>query len=220
MQSVTPGPVVGPTYQNANQILAPYKNYEYEEGVKYQLPKGALLTAAWYNLNIESSLSSNYPLDTGIYAETGREVHKGLDTTISGKLTSHLTLLGGYSFLHGRYTQQQPTYLNGQTATEEPPHLFKMTVGYQPLLKTNLFLTGGTYYNGGSTSSLITPTDPYNPWYPGYVQVDLGARYSRKFEKFTMTYRLNVMNLNNTWQTSYGDFNHVRSYNFGTTIAF
>jgi iron complex outermembrane receptor protein len=220
MQSVTPGPIVAPTYQNANEILAPYRNYEYEEGVKYQLPKGALLTASWYNLNIESALSSNYPLVTGIYAETGREVHKGLDTTISGKVTSHLMLLGGYSFLHARYTKQEPTYLDGQPSTEEPPHLFKMTAEYQPLLKTDFFLTGGTYFNGTSPSSLVTPTDPYDPLYPGYVQVDLGARYSKKYEKFRMTYRLNVMNLNNTWQTSYGDFNHVRSYNFGTTIAF
>jgi iron complex outermembrane receptor protein len=219
MQSVTPGQVVGTTYQNANAVLPPFKNYEYEEGVKYQLPKGALLTVAWYRLDIESTLSSD-GTNHGILEETGREIHNGLDTSISGKITNSLVLMGGYSYIDAKLTKQNPAILDGQQPSEVPPNLWKMTVEYQPSFVKNLFVTGGTYFNGASYSTNIYAPGGYNVLYPGYVQVDLGARYARRFDKVQTIYRLNIMNLNNSYQTSYGDFNHARSVNFGSTISF
>lgn len=220
MQEVAPGPTVGATYQNANAILAPFHDYEYEEGVKYQFPKGMLLTAAWYNLNIESAFSSNAPLQTGIFEETGREVHKGLDLTFSGRITDSLALFGGYSYLHARLTNQAFSYLNGQQPAEEPPNLWKLTAEYKLPLVKNLILTGGTYFNGASDSTTTSPTQPFDVKYPGYTQIDLGARYTWSLEKLKMTYRLDIANLTDNWQTSYGDFNHGRTFNLGVTFGF
>jgi iron complex outermembrane receptor protein len=207
IQSLEPGIVVGSTYKNAGEVLAPTKSTEYELGVKAEIPGGALLGLALYHLDIGSTMSDDGTI-YGRMTQDGRQVHRGLDMTITGKVSDHVTLVGGYSYVDAKYKKTADKDLEGQSPWGVPRHIFKMYAEYDMPYVPGLVLTGGFYYNGKSQ----TTSPASGVYYPGYALVDLGARYSMKINGVDTTFRLSVLNATNKNQWSYGDFNAPRTY--------
>ncbi|MEJ1960993.1 MAG: TonB-dependent receptor [Gammaproteobacteria bacterium] len=218
MQSLDAGQVVGDAYRNAGEVLSPAKSYEYEIGAKYELPGGALLTAALYRLDIASTLSVGDPALPTL-TQDGRQINQGIDITISGKVTDSLTLFGGYAYIDAKIKKADDPLTVGTHPWGVPPHIFKMTADYATPL-AGFSVTGGAYYNGSSNSTAVDSFDQFNVQYPGYVELDLGARYTTSLSSTKTTYRLNVSNLLDKNQWSYGDFNNPRSVSLSATVAF
>ncbi|MEJ1960982.1 MAG: TonB-dependent receptor [Gammaproteobacteria bacterium] len=219
MQSLDPGTIVGSTYKNANAILPPTKSYEYEFGVKYELPGGALLTAALYRMDIGSTKSDD-GTQFGTLTQDGRQVNDGLDLTISGKVTDNLALTGGYAYINAVYKNSNDPKTVGSHPWGVPPHIVKLTADYVTPLLTGLSITGGVYFNGTSPTTTVTTTNLYNGQYKGYAEVDLGARYTTQLNNTRTTYRLNIANLLDKNQWSYGDLNYPRTVSLSATVGF
>jgi len=219
MQALDQGQIVGETYRNAGEVLPPTKSYEYELGVKVELPHDALLTAALYRLDIASIISSD-GTEFGTLTSSGRQVNQGLDLTISGKLLDSLTVTGGYAYIDAKYKKTEDPLTNGTSPWGVPPHILKLTAEYAPPFVKGLAVTGGVYFNGSSPSTTVASYTTYNVRYPGYAEIDLGARYTRAIGDAQATFRLNVANLLDKNQWSYGDLNFPRSVSLSATVAF
>ncbi|MEJ0039499.1 MAG: TonB-dependent receptor [Gammaproteobacteria bacterium] len=219
MQSLDPGQIVPSTYKNAGEVLSPTKSKEYEAGVKYELPGGALLTAALYRMDIGSILSDDSTI-FGTLTQNGRQRNQGLDVTFSGKVTDNLALTGGYAYIQALYKKTTDPRTDDTHPWGVPPHIVKLTADYATPFLSGLFLTGGAYYNGTSYSTTVSTTNLNNAQYPGYVELDLGARYATSINDTRTIYRLNIANLLDKNQWSYGDLNYPRTVSLSATVSF
>jgi iron complex outermembrane receptor protein len=182
-----------PTYTNGGQILPALTDHEYEAGAKTTIGK-ALLTGAWYDINRALQYAVQNPgipiSDT--YVQSGREVHKGAEITLSGNILPSLTVFGGLNFLSPKVQQDQAnTKLNGKDPANVAEQMHKIYAEYRVSHMRNLIVTGGVYYTGGMWADTQN-TDKL----PSYTLEDLGLRYESK-SKVPVTLRANVTNLTN-----------------------
>jgi iron complex outermembrane receptor protein len=207
--------VVGSTYKNAGEVLAPTLSTEYEFGIKTELPGGALLSVALYRLEIGATMSDDGTM-FGRMTQDGREIHKGLDANITGKISDRLTLVGGYSYIDAKYKKTADPTIIGHWPWGIPRHIFKMYAEYDLPFVDGLTLTGGAYYNGKSNSA--SPNNGVD--YPGYTLFDLGARFKTEIKGVETIFRFNVMNLTDKNAWSYGDLNPPRMFSLTASFSF
>ena len=105
-------------YTNNGAVLPPYLGYQEEVGVKMTIGKNMLATAALFDINKANLYSQNNNNGTYTYFEGGREDHKGIELTTSGKATEELTVVSGLTLLNPRINQNPTSpWQNGQLAT-------------------------------------------------------------------------------------------------------
>lgn len=188
MESLEQGTIVGINYTNAGTILEPLVSRQYEVGVKATVG-GVLLTGALFRIDKANQYAINTtPLPT--YVQDGREVHQGIELTASGKVTDHLTLLGGLTFMSAAVERTNDPSLVGKKPTNVAEQYAKLYAEYSlPWIK-GLTLTGGVYYTGTQYADALN-TDRL----PAYVIGDVGARYETKIYGYPTIFRLNVTNV-------------------------
>ena len=198
-------------YTNNGQILPPYLSQQLEFGAKATVGKNLLVTMALFDIN-KANQYAQYNGD-GTYTETqsGREDHKGIEFTATGKATEELTLFGGLTFINPRITDDPAgPWQNGQLATNVSPVSGKMYAEYAvPFLAAAPFLHGLTLIGGfrfASAYSGSLPTSyatiPTIEKLPGYSVGDVGFRYQTKVYDRDVVFRFNVTNVANAayWQ--------------------
>ena len=143
--------------------------------------------------------------------QSGREVHKGIEFTATGKATEDLTLFGGLTLLNPRITNNPVSpWQNGQLAQSVSPISGKIYAEYTiPCLAAAPWLQGLTLIGGFRAVSAYAgslPTSyanvPYTLKMPGYSVGDLGFRYTTRVYGKDVILRFNVTNIANTayWQ--------------------
>ena len=194
-------------YTNNGQVLPPYLSYQEEVGIKMTVGKNMLVTAALFDINKSNIYVQNNYNGTYTYDEGGREDHKGIELTTSGKATEDLTIVSGLTLLNPRINQNPTSpWQNGQLAQDVSPISGKIyaeyTIPYMASLPymRGLTLIGGIQYNGPFSGSLPTSyaTIPTIQKFPGYSVGSLGLRYTIKVYDREVTFRFNVNNLTNT----------------------
>jgi len=162
-----------------------------EIGIKAEVGK-MLLTAALFDIE----KAYEYTDSNNIYTQSGRQKHKGVEFTATGKLTSRLTLLGGVTALDpsirgGDYSGKQPTDVAKVVA--------KLYAEYA-LPVPGLVLSAGIYHTGKQWAD-ESNTDRL----PSYTTADLGLRYATKVSNHPLILRLTVSNIANRsyWMNSY-----------------
>lgn len=175
---------------NANEVMKPLKSDQIEIGAKWTLGD-LLLTAALFQINrgLEYYDVSNPTLPK--YVQDGRQVHKGLETTFTGKLSERLTLLGGFTYLDAQVKEnKQNPELEGKHPANVADTFAKLYVEYTPFNTQNIALNAGANYTGSFYGDSMN-TDKL----PGYTLINAGARYTSEFNSNQLVLRLNINNL-------------------------
>ena len=131
------------------------------------------------------------------YTQDGRQNHKGVEFSATGKLTRHLTVIGGVTLLDAGIR-------GGDSDGKEPMNvakrIAKLYSEYALPSVPGLTLTGGVYFTGRQWAD-----DDNTSRLPSYTTVDLGMRYATQAAGKPLTLRLYASNVadRNYWQNSY-----------------
>jgi catecholate siderophore receptor len=171
----------------SNQALPPEKTRSEEVGVKWEVgPAKALVTVAWFQQDTQNVRITQ---SDGSITGTGARRNRGLDTGISGYLTSKWQVFGGYTFMNAilQNTGVTNVTLNGVTTPvlglldgrrfpNTPQNSFTFTSYYQVNRKLSV---GGGVYATGKVYGADNPATPFSSkWVPGYGRVDIFSSYA------------------------------------------
>lgn len=190
MQGLTAGGTSPATAANANEILNPAISNQFEAGIKATF--GMIdLTAAAFRINQINEFLN--PADN-IYKQDGREVHKGIEVTATGKLTNRLTLTGGFTLMNARVKKAATAALDNKIPLNVPEKLGRIYLEYALPGTDGLTVSAGENYNGKR------PVNTANTAFlPGAATTDAGLRYQPGFWKRRVSLSANVTNLFNKY---------------------
>ncbi|WP_412773434.1 TonB-dependent receptor [Nitrobacter sp.] len=191
-QSFQQGAIVPalPTFTNAGQILPPYLSDEYELGAKANVG-GMLLTGALFQINKANQFVQNNGDGTLTYVQDGREIHKGIELTATGKIMPDLRVLGSVTLMDSRVVQTSSPITDDKRPVGVSDRMAKMTMEYDLPFIPGLTLTGGVYYYGPQAVDQIN-----SAFIKSYVTEDLGLRYRTRIPSGQeLILRMNVANL-------------------------
>jgi iron complex outermembrane receptor protein len=183
------------TAANANALLGPSVSDQYEAGAKARLGKMDV-TAALFRINKVNEYLD--PSDS-VYKQDGREIHKGIELSVVGKVVARLTLVGGFTLLNAEVTKaaNNPA-LVGKIPVNVPERQARLYAEYILPYVSDLTLVGGANYSGRR------PVDAVNTDYlDGATTYDAGIRYQTEVAKQKLVLNLNVSNLLNTAYWTY-----------------
>lgn len=170
---------------DGTETIDPERNKAYELGVKYELNKNLLLTAAIFQIDKENARESD-PVNGG-YVLVGELRSRGAEIGISGNLTSRWAAFGGFTYLDAEITDSLDPANVGSRFPNVPKYNFSLLSTYQ--LTDWLMIGGQAYYQSnlhGGTYASTTAT------VPGYWRFDAVARVK---PTQNTELRLNVLNL-------------------------
>ena len=185
---------------NAGQVMPPLMSEQLEVGAKTRLGQ-VFLTAALFQIDRGLQYTDVSNPAAPIYVQDGRQVHRGLEVTATGKLRDRLTLVGGVTWLEAEITDNASNRaLEGKRPTNVARLLAKAYVEYDLGQPGGFIVTGGLAYTGPQAVDNLN-TDEI----PGYTVADLGARYETTVAGHPFTARLAVTNVadRNYWLNSF-----------------
>lgn len=192
IEGLEQGGVAPDTASNYGAVMAPMVSKQKEVGVKAEVG-GLLLTGALFEIEKAYEFTNS----SGVYTQSGRQNHRGVEFTATGKLFDSLTIMSGLTFLDAKVKGGD---YNGLAPMNVAKVLAKIYAEYEIPTMRGLFLTGGVYHTGRQWANDLN-TDRL----PAYTTLDLGARYSTEAFGNPLTLRLNVTNVTgkNYWQNAY-----------------
>ncbi|MBB3103140.1 TonB-dependent receptor [Azomonas macrocytogenes] len=189
MEGLVNGGSAPATAANAYEILSPSKSEQYEIGAKATVGRMDLTLALFH---IDKVNEYTDPADN-TYKKDGREVHKGIEFTATGKLTDNLTLVGGYTLMTAEVTKAKNNKsLEGNIPVNVPEKQGRLYVEYNlsQLQLPDVTLSGAANYSGRR------PVDAANNDYlHSSTTYDAGIRYQPEFAGHRLTFNLFVNNL-------------------------
>lgn len=195
MESFEQGGVAGHTFgnyrvTNANEMMKPLESTQVELGVKVDIGR-MLLTAAVYEIDKGLEFYNIINDTEARYVQDGRQVHRGVEFTATGKLTDNLALVGGASWLDPkiRKNKERPE-IEGNRPSGVATQMYKAYLEYSTPFLPGLALNGGVSYTGDRYGDEAN-TDKLGD----YILMNIGARYSSQLLKKRVTYRFNVNNV-------------------------
>ena len=202
VQALQPGRTAPVGAVNANQLLPPFVGEQYEVGLKLDLTPGLQAGVDVFQINQAYAF-----LDTrnNIFTSSGTERHRGVEVSLAGKITSALALLGGVTFLDARVTDVRGDLTgNYNKVAGVPRQRLSLFAEYTVDQVPGLTLLGGIYYTGPQFASQVGAV-AQNLSIPGYVTLDVGAKYDTAIYRTPVTARLYVANALNEryWASAY-----------------
>lgn len=204
IQGLQQGTTVATNYANSGEIFAPYKSTQYEVGVKADLKK-FILTFDVFQISQPSTVTD---VNTNTMSVNGKQRNRGLELNIAGEITHGLRATGGLMLLDPTLTHTQGGTNDGQRAANTSPINFNMGLDYDlPFLKglsvtADVMYTHSEYIENGANRRSI----------PGWVRLDMGARYAMKnpaSKDGKLSFLLNVDNVTNERYWNSGGYNYL-----------
>ena len=208
----------GETVINAGEVMDPLTSSQIELGAKIDL-NGMLLTAALFE--IDKGLEYYNAVNNNQYefVQDGRQVHRGLEFTATGKLTENLTLVGGFTLLDAQTKDnKEDPALEGKTPWNVAEEMFKLYAEYNITAIPGLVINGGFSHTG----SFYGDWGSYNTdKVDAYTIVDIGARYNLDLVNKEVTLRLNINNVTDEqyWVHSH-NLGERRTVSASVSVAF
>lgn len=190
IESLEPGAIVGTTYQNAGEILEPLMSRQLELGLKGTVG-GVHLAGTLFEID-KANEHADDGTPTGRYVQDGRQVHRGLELSATGKPMKEWTVIAGLVLMGTQIARTNDPLLAGKKPTWVSERSFKVYTEYGPVALPGWTFTGGVYFVGGSFQDAMNTQRV-----PGYHLFDLGLRYRTKLMGADTVMRLNLMNVTN-----------------------
>ncbi|MBU4609055.1 TonB-dependent siderophore receptor [Achromobacter sp. GG226] len=182
---LTRGTIVGPTYANRDEILAPYKSRQYETGVKVDW--GNVITSAAL---FQIARPAGQADDNNVYGYFGEQRNRGLELAAYGEVMPGLRLMASAAFTQAELTKTQNGVNQGNRAAGVPARTYNLGLDWDTPWVDGLSLNGrvirtsSLYLNNQNTLGL-----------PGYTRFDVGARYRTQIAGKDVVLRANIENL-------------------------
>lgn len=181
-------------------FLPPAATSQFEAGVKAEIGRGAIITAAYFDIS--------QPLATfnedDIFGYLGDQVHRGIEVTLTGEVAPGLRLIAGGLYLDPTIDNPNDPVLDGNRPSGVPEYQVNLFADYEVAAVPGLALNGGVFLTGERFA------DELNTFtIDGYVRVDLGLRYAFDLGDQRLTARVNVRNVTNenfVEGTAFGSF--------------
>jgi iron complex outermembrane recepter protein len=187
VQGLEQGGVAPATVVNAGEVFAPLESRQLEAGVKWQAGPGLLLSASAFR--IDKGLGYTDPA-TNRFAQEGSQVHDGVEVSLSGQLTSALSLVGGYMHLDAAAERTGNAAIDGRRPVNVPEHTATLLADWRIPAAPGLAASLGWQYVSGRALDATNARS-----IPGYGLVNAGARYETRWLGQPTTLRANVDNL-------------------------
>jgi iron complex outermembrane receptor protein len=203
-EGIEQGGTAPATTINARQVMDPIGSEQVEVGAKWEMPRGALLTAALFQ--IDKGLEF-IDVASNTYVQNGRQVHEGVELTLSGPVTSRLRLMSGFSWLEAKVERTANAALIGKRPQGVPEWQANLFGDYDlSHWVRGLGLNAGLYYVGAKA------IDQLNTWHSDrYLRGDVGLRYRQRIgDRQNVTYRLNIENI--------ADVRYLSDTSFGSLV--
>ena len=176
---------------NAGEVMGPLTSSQIELGTKIEV-NGMLLTMALFE--IDKGLEYYNAVNDKQYefVQDGRQVHRGLEFTATGKLSENLTLVGGFTLLDAQIKEHKANpELEGKRPDGVAEEMFKLYGEYNITAIPGLVINGGFHHTGSFYGGWFTNTDKID----AYTIIDIGARYNLNLANKEVTLRLNINNV-------------------------
>lgn len=186
------GVVNGANYTNNGVQLSPLTSRQIEAGIKWEVGRDTLLTAAVFQINKGLEIDQSNGDGTRTRIQDGRQVHRGIELTAGGQVSPNLRLLAGLAVLNAEVTRTSNTALVGKKPQGVPEWQANLYGDYAlSALAPGLSINGGMYYGGKKA------IDQGNLWFAdSYLRLDAGIKYSHRLAAGQVaTYRLTIDNL-------------------------
>lgn len=175
---------------NGGKTLSPLTSEQIELGVKTTLGD-TLLTAALFQIDKGLQYMQRNTDGTSTYVQDGRQVHRGLELTSTGRVWRGLTLVGGLTLMDATIKDNPSAPAQeGKTPAAVAETMAKVYAEYDLPALAGLTLTGGVYYTGRQATTVANTA-----YLRDFATVDLGARYRTKVAAQDVVLRLNVNNV-------------------------
>ena len=171
---------------NQGQMLNPGKSRQIEVGVKAELTRDLLISAAAFRIHkpLEYINSNN------TYVSNGSAIHTGLELAAQARISPGLLLGASLTALNARQQDTGVAGLDDKRVTNVPALKSLTYLDYTVSELPGLSLNGSWNYTGNKAfqpdNSLLVP---------GYNVFNIGSRYSTQMAGIATTLRLNVDNL-------------------------
>lgn len=183
-------PTTGTTYDGST--YAPTTGNQYEVGVKYQLGRRTLVTAAAYQLT-ENNALTNDPNHPFYSLQQGQERVRGIELEDTTRLSDALSINAAYAYTDGEVTQSNDASTLNKRITQVPRHQASLLVDYT--FPTGVLRGFGFGAAGRYVGAVFG--DSANVWRtPHYAVMDALMHYD------TRRYRVSV-NASNLFDTRY-----------------
>ncbi len=209
-EGIEEGGIAPITTANANEVFDPLMSEQIEVGAKWEVSEGALLTVAVFE--IDKGLEFIDPA-TNLYVQDGRQVHRGIEATLSGRVSEQLRLIAGAAWLDAEIQRTSNTAIIGKSPQGVPEWQANLYADYDlGDYVEGLSVNAGLYYTGEK------PVDRLNTFMADdYVRLDLGLRYEHSLGSSSLaTWRFS---LENVTDEEYVENTQFGSLVFGSPIA-
>ena len=197
---------------NANQILSPYRDRQYEAGVKYQLSPGFLITAAGFRMT-RPLAQADAPAN--IFEVVGTQRNWGGELFGQGSPTASLSLFGGVTYLDARLLDTGVATTDDKRVVGVPHFKSDVAADFHPAIARGFALTGAVHVESDRAA-----TNTNTSFAPSYATVDLGLRYNAAWFDHHETLRVNVINVGDKrYFSSIADGNIVGSPGANTAYS-
>ncbi|UKA12901.1 TonB-dependent siderophore receptor [Photobacterium damselae] len=151
------------------------------------------------NISVTSKYSDpNNPNITKITEQGGKEIHTGIDASLTGRVTDRLTMKAGAQYMKAEY-KGQPKH-DGKTPRDIPRLTANAWANYE--LNDNIDLNAGVYYVGSRFGDSENTQKK-----AGYTLVDAGAIYRMPVQNDNeLSFRFKVNNLLDKKYETSGDY--------------
>lgn len=181
-------------------FLPPAATSQFEAGVKAEIGRGAIITAAYFDIS--------QPLATfnedDVFGYLGDQVHRGVEVTLTGEVVPGLRLIAGGLYLDPTIDNPNDPVLDGNRPSGVPEYQINLFADYEVAAVPGFALNGGVFLTGERFA------DELNTFtIDGYIRVDLGLRYAFDLGDQRLTARVNVRNVTNenfVEGTAFGSF--------------
>lgn len=189
IQGLEAGTTVGRNYQNAGEVLPPYKTRQFEIGAK--LDRGGFAnTLSLFQITRPSTVSDRGTSPLPTLRLDGEQRNRGVEWAFFGALTRRVRVLGGISYTRGKLTRTQDGADNGNDAPGTAPLAANLGLEWDVPGVAGLTLTGRVIHTGAQY------VDNANVLrMPSWSRFDLGARYATRVAGRALTLRASVHNL-------------------------
>lgn len=190
IEGLSAGTTVVAGHANAGETLKPYQTQQMEAGVKWQ-NAGLTHTFSLFQISKPSAISVTRAGDTlPTLVDDGEQRNRGAEWTVSGKLASAWTLLGGVAYTQAKQTKTQGGSKNGLDMYGVPRWTANLGADYAVAAVPGLAVSGRMVYTG---TQWVNSSNTIQA--PSWTRFDAGVRYATRMAGKPVTLRANLQNL-------------------------